>query len=170
MVWVSLHSKEYMYFYQYPDTSKMVWKTRHFGARKLIFIIPSIYVWYDLFFFPLCLEKCCSFTVSVVFRVSNKAHSKLPSKVASRCWNQTVFFYVFEGNSETNACTWLSKVSLKTSGLLESLDLHCLIPVCQLTVLSQKKYMCLVPNRSQEWTLYFWLFGKNFCPLLSVAI
>lgn len=114
------------------------------------------------FFFPLCLEKCCSFTVSVVFRVSNKAHSKLPSKLASKCWNHSVFFYVFEGNSETNACTWLSKVSLKTSGLLESLDLHCLIPVCQLTVLSQNKYMCLVPNRSQEWTLYFWLLEKNF--------
>ena len=57
MVWLSLHSKEYMYFYQYLDTSKMVWKTRHFGARKLIFIIPSIYVWYDLFFFHFALRS-----------------------------------------------------------------------------------------------------------------
>lgn len=35
----------------------MVWKTRHFGARKLIFIIPSIYVWYDLFFFHFALRS-----------------------------------------------------------------------------------------------------------------
>lgn len=168
MVWVSVHSKEYMYFYQYPDTSKMVWKTRHFGARKLIFIIPSIYVWYDLFFFHFALRSValsqCQWCLECQTRHIVNFLQSLHQGVEI-----TLFSSMFLKETVKQMLVHDSQSQFKNFWL-ESLDLHCLVPVCQLTVLSQNKYMCLVPNRSQEWTLYFWLFGKNFCPLLSVAI
>lgn len=156
MLWVSLHSKEYIYFCQYPDTSKMVWKTRHFGARKLIFfILSSMHVWHDLLFFHAALTSVALSQCQWCLECQTRHIVNLLQILASKCWNHIVYFNVFEGNSETIVCTWL-KVSLKTSGLLESLNLHYLVSVCWSTVLSQSKYMSLVPNRSQEWTLNFW--------------